>query len=981
MTAISKRIPNLLLGVSQQPDIRKVPGQVRALNNAYPEYALGLLKRPGGKHLATLVNATTSGRWFNILLNDIEKYVGQYDDNLFRIWLQADGRPRRVDMQTVNGQEAGCNQTDYETQLNAYNTAVAFTKTKLSELNTAEIDFAAKKEGQEKTELELLEFTYTYDSADGKRYEDLKSGAKVDKDGFWRYLDNGVLKGDNTSTLPTGYTLGKEVTDEHLMLASEGFKIYALNKEVAAAFTDSELTAATTALATARSAYTGAVSAEATALTNLNNELTDCECVPASGDYLHGATADDLEFLTISDYTLVLNKAKTVAMTADESPVTLAGKEAFVRINAAYYNTVYQITINGTTVSFNTPTEVATDGSDRLDAVDIATQLKTALDAASPLDWDGTTGNTCESIGSGIFISSNSNFTISVGGGLTDTAITVFQDKVKTQSELPAQCKNGYIVKIVNATDLTADDMYVKFETTNSAASGPGTWVETLAPSPLSPAPAIKYKLDPKTMPHKLERLSDGSFKFSQITWDERKVGDDDSAPLPAFVDSTISNMVFYRNRLVFISDDSVVMSRNGDVFNFFATSAVQALDDDPIELTASTTKAASLRYAQAVQAGLVIFGDRQQFLLSTDGDILSPRTAKINSLSNYECDPNISSVELGSSSVFVAKTPLYTRVYEFTTFSATETPQYQELTLAVPEFLPQDIDQLITSSTQSIVAAGTSGKSKIFFYKFIKQGEAAVNTWFTWDLTGTLLFHWFDESAYYAVVKHGTEVFINKFDLSQANDEGSLTLSTGERTDVCLDHWFTEEDVTYDSATELSTFTLPYTHLDSDTYKLGIVDVGDGVVEYPTISDNSTTFTIKGDWRGRNLVLGYVYDMDIELPKFYMTEQAAGAVLSDFTADIIVHRVKVSLGMTGPLKYRVNITGIPENSETLEIAMPYQYQTDSINVASNAIHEVPIYQRNENIKFNIIADTPFPCSILALQWEGRLGNNFYKRS
>lgn len=974
MTAISKRIPNLLLGVSQQPDIRKIPGQVRSLNNAYPEYALGLLKRPGGQHIASLVNATTSGRWFNILLNDVEKYVGQYDDNLFRIWLQADGRPRRVDMQTANGQEVACNQTDYETQLNAFNAAVATTKSTLDTLNAAEIDYAKKKAGQTATFVELLEFTYTYNSADGERLEDIKSGAKVNKEGSWIYLDNGVLQGDNTSTLPTGYTLGKEVTLEHLMLASEGYKIYALTKEIAAAHTPSELTAATTALNNARNAYVNAVAAEAAALTNLNNELSDCECVPASGDYLFGATADDLEFLTISDYTLVLNKAKTVAMDPAQSAASQAGKEAFVRINGAYYNTVYQITINGTTVSFNSPTEVQTDGSDPLDAVDIATQLKAALDAASPLDWDGTAGNTSEVIGSGIFISSNSSFTISVGGGLTSTAITVFQDKVKTQGELPSQCKNNYLVKIINATDLTADDMYVKFETTDNASSGPGTWVETLAPG-------LTYRLDPKTMPHKLERLSDGSFKFSQITWDERKVGDDDSAPLPAFVDSTISNMVFYRNRLAFISDDSVVMSRNGDVFNFFATSAVQAVDDDPIELTASTTKAASLRYAQAVQAGLVIFGDRQQFLLSTDGDILSPKTAKINSLSSYECDPNVPSVELGSSSVFVAKTPLYTRVYEFTTFSATETPQYQELTVAVPEFLPKDIDLLITSSTQSIIAAGTSGKSKIFFYKFIKQGEKAVNTWFTWDLTGTLLFHWFDESAYFAVVKHGTEVFINKFDLSQANNDGSVTLSTGERTDVCLDHWFTKEDVVYNSSSEISTFTLPYTHIDSNTYKLAIVDVDDGIVEYPTVSSGSTTFTIEGDWRGKNLVLGYVYDMDIELPKFYVTEESAGAVLSDFTADIIIHRVKVSLGMTGPVKYKVKITGIPENTEIAAIAMPYQYETDSINIAPSAVQEVPIYQRNENIKFTITADTPFPCSILALQWEGRLGTNFYQRS
>ena len=123
--------------------------------------------------------------------------------------------------------------------------------------------------------------------------------------------------------------------------------------------------------------------------------------------------------------------------------------------------------------------------------------------------------------------------------------------------------------------------MFVKFDTSGSGTTGPGVWVETLAPNQT-------FKFDASTMPHKIERLTDGSFKFSEITWDERKVGDKLTArPDPSFVGRKISNMVFYRNRLAFISDDSVDMSRNGNVFNFFPTSAIQAVDDDPIKITA----------------------------------------------------------------------------------------------------------------------------------------------------------------------------------------------------------------------------------------------------------------------------------------------------------------------------------------------------------------------------------------------------------
>ena len=43
MTTLTQKIPNLLRGISQQPDVKKFPGEVRDCVNAFPEYALGLM--------------------------------------------------------------------------------------------------------------------------------------------------------------------------------------------------------------------------------------------------------------------------------------------------------------------------------------------------------------------------------------------------------------------------------------------------------------------------------------------------------------------------------------------------------------------------------------------------------------------------------------------------------------------------------------------------------------------------------------------------------------------------------------------------------------------------------------------------------------------------------------------------------------------------------------------------------------------------
>jgi len=67
MSTVTQRIPNLLSGISQQPDNRKFPGQLRDSVNAFPDYTLGLLKRPGGQFTFKLYGANPEGKWFSIL--------------------------------------------------------------------------------------------------------------------------------------------------------------------------------------------------------------------------------------------------------------------------------------------------------------------------------------------------------------------------------------------------------------------------------------------------------------------------------------------------------------------------------------------------------------------------------------------------------------------------------------------------------------------------------------------------------------------------------------------------------------------------------------------------------------------------------------------------------------------------------------------------------------------------------------------------
>ena len=85
MAAITQRIPSYLGGVSNQPDDKKLPGQVTQALNAYPDPTFGLQKRPGLKYLKELAesggsafdnNDLDNAKWFYYNRDADERYIG-----------------------------------------------------------------------------------------------------------------------------------------------------------------------------------------------------------------------------------------------------------------------------------------------------------------------------------------------------------------------------------------------------------------------------------------------------------------------------------------------------------------------------------------------------------------------------------------------------------------------------------------------------------------------------------------------------------------------------------------------------------------------------------------------------------------------------------------------------------------------------------------------------------------------------------------
>jgi hypothetical protein len=991
MSTLSQSIPNLLSGISQQPDSRKRPGQVKDATNAFPDFALGLLKRPGGKFVAKLHKAPTTGKWFPILRDTTEKYIACYEDNRFQVWDLIDGDVRMVDMGSNTGVQSGCTPADVKTEGDELNTAVATTATELGDLHTSESTLAKAIAGQTSTTTRLFEFEYDYSA--GYVKETIKSGIIKDAGGEYLVKNDGAVIASQTTTLPTNYALGTERTNEHPLLAAKGYRIFEALLTVAATHTATNLTDAENAYDTTINSVSGdgtlqeyntATTTEGTKRSDYDTDFDACAITDSqantAGAYLSGATADDIELLTLNDYTFVLNKKKQVAMkTGTTHSSGLDTHRAQIVISIAANSTAYEIILTQS----GTPTTFAhTSASSGASSDNIASALATSVTANAAY--------TATQVGAGLYITSSSAFTVETRGGSSESSIFAMTDTIGNTTRLPVQSKNGYVVKVVNSEDIDIDDMYVKFTTDGGGDFGTGQWEETTKPG-------ITYEFDELTMPHQLVRQADGSFLYGPVNWNDRIVGDDETNPKPSFVDHEISHIFFYRNRMGFLSGQNVILGKAGDLFNFWNTSAQTATNDDPIDISAAGKRPVFLNFVEPTAVGLVMYSTTEQFLLSTDSDILAPTSAKVNAMSAYECDASVESVSLGTSQAFISKTPLYTRLFELNDISSEQPPLMADVTTTVPELVPAAIDQMVSSPALSIVSLGETGKSTIYQYRFLARSrdERLVNSWYKWELTGTLLTQFFDSSTFYVVVKNGTDVYVQSFDMTQSSEEGFLTLPTGEKTDVCLDLFSINPHRLYDGTgyTNKTRIYLPYDSVSGKELNVVVLGgyIGDantlssqsvGAVLKPTIAGSAGNrhVDIEGDYRGRDLIIGYGYDMTVELPKLYKYNVSGDQVTNDDVSSLIIHRLKVKTGLSGPVDYKISITGLNDWTNTISVTQPNQYQLNNVNMQASSTHVVPIFQRNENLAIQIIGNTPFPVSLLGLDWEGKLNQRFYRR-
>ena len=1007
MASITQTIPNYHGGISQQPDELKYPGQLVSAKNVMPDLVQGLMKRPGGQLIKSLsdgsANSETNGRWFHYYRDENEQYIGQITRNgVIKIWACTDiydtgGTKRHSAGDEMNVQyDSGTSSalTTYLTHtddedlqsltLNDYTYIVNRTKTVAMDSTTAparpneayvelkKVSYASqyalnlfnnnnttRSTTATRLRVELIKSSNNYCQSNGSmdtRANRISNTTRCDPDAG----DSRDAWAPNVATRLFSVGSGTSLTDEPAISGAHTYNISVNNSNASGR----------------KNLYFRIATIGQSVPYGSGSDVTYQARYTTTYDLMYGGEGwekDDYFYLWMADayYKVIIEEI---------SESQIQGNLGIIR---------------PTPTSFDTKTTVTAES--------ILGDLEAGIVATSEF-----TAAEVEIIGNGIYITNGTNFNIT---SPTGELLNVITSECNNIEDLPTQCKHGYVVLVKNSI-ATEDDYYVKFFGENDR-DGPGVWEEC-------PAPGRSTVIDQGTMPIQIVRnyVSNAvRFDVDQILWDACTVGNTTTVPEPSFIGKKINKMIFFRNRMVMLSDENVIMSQPGDFYNFWPRSAITYTATDVIDLSCSSETPAIVWDGIQVNSGLVLFTKNQQFMLTTDSDVLSPQTAKINALANYNFNHKTNPVSLGTTIGFLDNAGKYSRFWEVAKILREGEPVVVDQTKIVSKLFDKELELVSNSRENGLIFFSKKNSKTLYGYKYFQTSEKRLQqAWFTWELMGDIQHHAVLDDALFVVVRNSSKDVLQKFSLKMDDGEFEITDDKGTTLDTTDDVSYrvhldnstsvASTSLTYDAANDRTVFNLP-TGFNNSTGQLAVYLIPSSTdLTFQGRSENVSTFvesgvtkvSLPGNWKtydpqyipdgstsddvtpANNVILGYQFDMELEFPTIYYGQQDGEAWRSLLNGSLVIHRVKLNFGANGLYTTTIDRIGKPSYSETWEPTISDQYSANRVQINEQSTQTVPTYEKNKNLTLKLKSTHPTPATLYSMTWEGDYSNQNYKR-
>ena len=918
MAGITQTIPQYSAGISEQPDHLKFPGQVTDVVNAIPDVTKGLFKRPGSKRIGTdaLSSVQSGGSWFHYFRDETEgSYIGQVAaDGQVRVWRCTDGQ-----LMTTSYTHDGVN---HQSTVQAY-------------LATSE------PENLQFLTINDTTFVNSRDTTNANTLVGTTGTTDATPDAHFAFIE--LLRTENGRQY--GLNFYNDATVQTLTRATR-IKIQSDNLDETDGSGDCP------------GIGTEVFSVDSGSKTNLIFRLNTLGQQGVSPNYSASQNGPGGNNYRCSyNREVVLLHGGEGWTTGDTTTVTMEGFNYTIRVED------HETTSVNANLKLVRPEPTPFDADTAVTADTILAGMKTEIDTIS--------GLSAKIIGTGIYISSANNFNVTV---VEEDLMRVMQSSVNDVTNLPNQCKHGYIVKISNSRMAEEDDYYLRFDGENDR-DGSGSWSECAKPG-------IAKSLT--NMPLVIQRTATTTFTVRPFTYRDRDVGDDTTNPMPSFVGGRINKVLFFRNRLALLSGENVVLCRPGTlgIPDFFVESALTVGAADPIDISAASMFPSELFDGIEINTGLLVFSTNQQFLLSSDDTVLNPDTAKLRSVSTFNYNKDIAPISLGTTVAYVDNSNKFSRFNEMANTRREGEPNVVEVSKIVPTLLPKDIDLLTNSRENAIILLGKTNSDTVFGYKYLNVGEKRQQAaWFKWKLNNPLIYHFIIDDEYFFL---DSDYYLQSIKLIQSDNDPSTSI---DNVDFLLhvDNHTTVSGGSFNSTTNITTFT-GVSWLNTVTtpnHDLVVIDTNTSasrVGRYAKATVSGTSFTLPGNWSGVTLTIGYIYPYQVKFPRFYPQKQAEQQVVSDTNSSLVVHRIKFHFGKVGLYETKLERVGKPDYTEVYESTELDEYDASDAPYLAEFIKTVPVYERNTNVEITLTSSHPAPATLRSLSWEGDANQKYYRR-
>jgi hypothetical protein len=211
--------------------------------------------------------------------------------------------------------------------------------------------------------------------------------------------------------------------------------------------------------------------------------------------------------------------------------------------------------------------------------------------------------------------------------------------------------------------------------------------------------------------------------------------GNDNRNPPPDPIknNQTLSDMSYYRGRLVLASSDTLMFSRVDELFNFFIEKPAAISDADPIELTIASDDVADIDFVVAFKGSLLVMTRQGRQYVLEDVDSLTATTAALTPGTRYETQL-VKPTSLGSNLYLVGRKAGSSNVLQYFYDDLAGGNKALDVSKQIDGLIPENcggIDGSASSSTLVVTTDVTS--ASLTPSEYLSRQTGVWKTFSTW--------------------------------------------------------------------------------------------------------------------------------------------------------------------------------------------------------------------------------------------------------